>query len=48
MHIKCLKNAGGYSFEFEDSRVELTHDGIGELIFELEKLESEPIDPIWG
>ena len=42
--IKIWKDDDGYAFEFSDSRIELSHDGIGELICQLQDIESEPVN----
>lgn len=42
--IKVWKDDDGYAFEFDDSRLELTEDGMNEFIEELRRLQSTNVD----
>ena len=42
--IKVWKDDDGYAFEFEDSRVEFTLDGLNEFIDELSRFQVVDVD----
>lgn len=42
--IKCWIDDEGYGFQFEDSRIELSHDGLNEFIAQLCKIQDMTVD----
>lgn len=42
--IKVWKDDDGYAFEFEDSRIEFSLDGLNEFIDELSRIQNTDVD----